>query len=183
MTKMNTDRIIGLSAMLISLLTLIIFIYQTNMMRNQSRLSVTPRFAFGTNITVADSTVTFSIVLKNKGLGPGVVESVNIDHKVKKYELDFEAFFESLYPEIFKYGSFTKSTIINVGSTFSAEETSELFEFKFPVRFTPEILELLELNEENTFHDLPFSVVIIYSTIYKEQWKTTSKTKGHPTKL
>ena len=183
MTKMNTDRIIGLSAMLISLLTLVIFIYQTNIMRNQSRLSVTPRFAFGTNVTVTDSMVTFSMSLKNKGLGPGIIESINIEHNGKKFKSNFEEFFESNFPEIYEFGDFTKSTILTVGGTLSAEEATELFEFEYPSKFTSQIMQLLELKEEDTFHNLPFTVEIVYSSIYEEQWQMSSKDKGHPIKL
>ena len=65
----------------------------------------------------------------------------------------------------------------------SAEEESELFEFEYPARFTPQIMKLLELNEEDTFHNLPFSVKVVYSSIYEEQWQTSSKAKGHPIRL
>ena len=76
--KMNTDRVIGLSAMLIGLLTLIIFTYQTSIIRKQSRLSVTPRLVFNTIQDQKDSSITYVVEIINKGLGPAVIESINI---------------------------------------------------------------------------------------------------------
>ena len=77
----NADRIIGLSAMLISLMTLIIFLYQTNLIKKQSVLSVRPRLTFSKNIdktvTVKDSTnsttISIRLTLRNNGLGPAII--------------------------------------------------------------------------------------------------------------
>ena len=61
--KFNADRILGISAMVISLLTLAIFIYQTDIMRVQSKLSVKPRLDFTTNQGGTDSIIVFKEVL------------------------------------------------------------------------------------------------------------------------
>lgn len=62
----KTDRLVGISAMIISLLTLIIFTYQTNVIRKQSKLSAKPRLSFITSQTVIDSLVIFEQTLTNK---------------------------------------------------------------------------------------------------------------------
>lgn len=57
--KISTDRLLGTSAMVINVLTLIIFIYQTDIMRLQSKLSVKPRLDFTTNQGGNDSLISF----------------------------------------------------------------------------------------------------------------------------
>ncbi|MBT8223808.1 MAG: hypothetical protein KJN96_11640, partial [Eudoraea sp.] len=45
----NSDRILGLSAMSISFITLVIFIYQTNLMSKQNYLSILPYLQLSTS--------------------------------------------------------------------------------------------------------------------------------------
>lgn len=104
----NADRIIGLSAMLISLMTLFIFLYQTNLLREQSRLSVRPRLAFSKNINklvtmnVSDSTnstlINITLSLRNDGLGPAIIESNKVVDKNNQY--DILTFFDTVYPKL-----------------------------------------------------------------------------------
>ncbi len=177
--KFNTDRIIGLSAMLISLLTLVIFIYQTNLMRTQSRLSVTPRVSFFQIQSAKDSTVSISTEIINKGLGPAIIESIYIVHKGKNYPLDFTAFLEEVYPEIEKYGTLIQDMSMSRGSTLSAGEKNTLYTYTFKLSKTKELLEYLGIGPE----DYPFTIEVIYSSIYKERWKANNTRNGHPIEM
>ena len=47
--KWNSERILSLSAMSISFITLIIFIYQTNLMSKQNYLSILPYLQLSTS--------------------------------------------------------------------------------------------------------------------------------------
>ena len=182
MKKKTTDRIIGLSAILISFLTLVIFIYQTNIVHKQSRLSVTPRLGFNTQfISYNDSLVTYTCILENKGIGPAIVQSAKIELNGKKYSLDMDDFFSTMYPKLQNLGVFIDLSNINLGSTLSSNETKKIFSFQFNNINSQKILSYLKMKDGN---DLPFKIEIIYNSIYEdEKWKIDSKENTNPIKL
>jgi len=94
---LNVDKIIGLSAMFISLLTLLIFLYQTRVISRQARLSVTPRLTFTGGVLHGTSSVTFKLGVQNNGLGPAIIDSAAIFSNNKYYPLNFREFFYTLY--------------------------------------------------------------------------------------
>lgn len=177
--EFNTDRIIGLSAMLISLLTLIIFVYQTNLIRTQSRLSVTPRVSFYSSLDSKDSMSTFTYFITNKGLGPAIVESINILHKDNSYKLNFPIFFDEVYPKFRDYGKIVQNMSINEGTTLSEKESFKFLTFSFKRKDTAAFFEYLEVDGDR----IPFDIEVVYSSIYGEQWKFNSNHIGHPIKL
>ena len=180
MKKINisTDRIIGLSAMLISLLTLIIFIYQTNIIRTQSRLSVRPRIAINQSQNTQDSTINLSVEIINKGLGPAIIESIQIIHEQRKYDLDFPAFFKKVYPDIYDFGNLINNTSLSKGSTLSPGESITLFTFSTKLSDLQDLIILLGAAEK-----YPFEIDIIYASIYDEQWRVNSEHHDHPIEL
>jgi len=177
--NLSTDRMIGLSAMMISLLTLIIFIYQTNLMREQSRLSVTPRISFNSNQKQVDSIIHISSEIVNKGLGPAIIESINIVHEGQSYDLDFPDFLEKVFPEVEEYGNLASNTSLSKGSTLAANEKITLYTFTLPIANIRALMQYLNMTQEED----PFTIEVIYSSIYNEQWKVQNHQKGHPTKL
>ena len=83
--KWNSDKILSLSAMSISVFTLIIFIYQTNLMSKQNFLSILPYLQMSTSHNKAENA--FSLDIKNHGVGPAIIESVIIYYKDEKHDL------------------------------------------------------------------------------------------------
>ncbi|MFK8005216.1 MAG: hypothetical protein AB8H03_02550 [Saprospiraceae bacterium] len=178
--KLNTDKIIGLSAMLISLLTLVIFIYQTNLIREQSRLSVTPRLAFNSSLDTPDSVSSFSYFIVNKGLGPAIIESIEIIHEGNRYKLDFQDFVKNVFPKFNDYGNVIQNMALDTGVTLSEKESIKFFTFKFKASKTAPFFKYLKVKEDGV---LPFDIEVIYSSIYDEKWKVYANKKGHPIKL
>lgn len=178
--KLNTDKIIGLSAMLISLLTLVIFIYQTNIIREQSRLAVAPRLAFNSSLDTPDSISYFSFHLVNQGLGPAIIESIDIIHEEKRFKLDFRFFFKKEFPEFEKYGSIIQNMIISTGTAISEKDGIKFVTYAFKSENTKELLKYLKVEDEDK---KPFEIEVIYSSIYGDQWKINSIIEGHPIKL
>ena len=166
-TNWNTDRILGLSAMLISLLTLIIFIYQTNIMREQSRLSVAPRLSFNQLEHSNDSIFTYRNQLINKGLGPAIVESVTIIYKDARSDLRFSDFFDKFFPRYQEFATMTSDTKLSKGSTLSPGEEVNFFTITSPIRSAEAFREYMQSDEDI----LPFDIEVIYKSIYNERWK------------
>ncbi len=169
-----TDRIVGFSAILISLLTLIIFIYQTNIMHQQSRLSVKPRLLFSSNLGyVNDSLFVYSVFLENKGIGPAIIDSSFVLYDGKKYYNDWEYFFNEETPALHEYGEFVGYSNIAVGGTLSADEEKRLFSYQCPISKYPKVLEYLDITEDED--DLPLDMTVYYHSIYEDdKWVVNS---------
>lgn len=180
MKKLQWDRILGLSAILISLLTLIIFIYQTNIIHRQSRLSVTPRIGFSSSLTEQDTIFSFKLILKNNGIGPAIINDAKIVSNGKDFPVDLEIFFEEEYPKLEELGSFTSLSSIQVGQTIPAGESLTLFTYKFLERNVGNIQEYINIGPDD---DIPFTVILRYASIYEEEWEVESDAVGHPKKL
>lgn len=181
----STDRIIGISAMLISLMTLIIFLYQTNLIKDQSRLSVRPRLTFSKNIdktlTVNDEDSTtqtrikIRLKLRNNGLGPAIIESCKVMDKGQSYEM--MSFFQEAYPELTTYGFFNQITDLTSGEAIPASEAVYLFSYEYDAKHEKELNALFNTETDYAF---PFEFSIIYSSMYGEKWRVSSETEGHP---
>jgi len=170
----STDRLLGLSAMLISLLTLIIFMYQTSIINEQSRLSVKPMLAFNSIQSISsDSVISFSQILKNKGLGPAIISKSKIIYKEKEYQLDFEAFFNKVYPKIEDYGELiTVNSVLEKGILSSGED-NVLFSYRTKISEVPKLLAYLQIHDME--EELPWEIKINYTSMYEEEWKASNK--------
>lgn len=180
----STDRIIGISAMLISLMTLIIFLYQTHLIKDQSRLSVRPRLTFNKNVvksitkneTEGDQImIEITLSLRNDGLGPAIIESSRILDRGSSYEL--MTFFEEAYPALLEFGFFTQITELTQGEAIRASKSIDLFTYQYDLMNEEAIKKLL--NAEIVY-DFPFEYEVIYSSMYEERWQVRSNTEGHP---
>ncbi len=180
MKKRSVDRIMGVSAIMISLLTLLMFIYQTNIMHTQSRLSVMPRLGFSTSFNHSDSIIYFSTSIKNKGIGPAIINAVKISHDKTEYNLDFYDFFMKVFPKVEDFGEFKKFSNIVDGSTLAANESKVLFAFEFDEEKMEDLYGYLKIGEEE---ELPFDIQIDYSSIYDEEWRIDINRGGHPIKI
>ena len=191
-TSFNADRLIGLSAILISLLTLFIFLYQTNLLKEQSRLSVRPRLTFSKNInktmtltvgatdTVSSAKINLTLTIRNDGLGPAIVESNTVVDKDKRYA-NIVTFFDEAYPKLREYGVFHQITELKVGDAIPASETIALFTYEYDQDHEDEIMTYLSSSKP---YEFPFAILIEYSSMYEEQWEVNSNKQGeHPKRL
>ncbi len=71
--------------MTISFFTLIIFIYQTNLMSRQNYLAILPYLSISTSNNPVDNT--FSLSIDNFGVGPAIIESITAKHKGESFDL------------------------------------------------------------------------------------------------
>ncbi len=180
MRKKSVDRIVGLSALIISFLTLLMFIYQTREIHKQSRLSVMPRLAFHVKTSRVDSIYTYNLELKNKGIGPAIVDYSKIIFNQKDYPLNVSNFFENEFPKLDKLGSLITVSSISKGTTLSADETLTLYSYEYSDRNKNKILDYLNVNE---FGEIPVDFKIVYDSVYEEKWKISFKEDDIPKKL
>ncbi|BFP43268.1 hypothetical protein FGF1_41130 [Flavobacteriaceae bacterium GF1] len=94
----TSDKIFGLTAMLISLVTLIIFVRQTNIMDKQSRLSALPYLMVESSTNNSEHYM--QIALVNHGVGPAIIEDIQLEMEGTKYAKDFYTFFRENVQEM-----------------------------------------------------------------------------------
>jgi len=71
----SNEIIIGISAMIISLSTLLVFIYQTNLIKRQQYKSVYPHLNI---VNMNSGSVNYEYVLRNQGIGPAFITSIEV---------------------------------------------------------------------------------------------------------
>ncbi len=170
--KINADRILGISAMVISILTLAIFIYQTDIMRIQSKLSVKPRLDFTTNQGGNDTLIVFQEVLENKGLGPAIIDSIYVRYKQKNFSMDAETFFKEQFPKLLEYGYFSQHATLGRGVTLTPNEERSLFVYKLPATKLDSVFAYLGIAD---IDEIPFEFEVIFTSIYEdEKWLINS---------
>lgn len=181
MKKINTDRILGISAMVISILTLAIFIYQTNIMRVQSKLSVKPRLDFTTNFGGNDSIISYQEVIENKGLGPAIVDSIYFVYKNKRYPLDTEKLLNAELPKVLEYGYLSQHATLARGMTLSPNEERPIFTYLIPAKRLDSLYAYLGIANED---ENPFPIEVTYTSIYEdEMWKMNNDDLNQPIKV
>jgi hypothetical protein len=177
--KWNSERILSLSAMTISFLTLLIFLYQTNLIKKQNYLSILPYVSVSTSDNPEEQS--FELNLYNHGVGPAIVESVTMLYEGKRYDLseyqdDLYEFLRNRAPQMDSIKSFSASTIdkrmaIPANSKYNVFRVYKSAEdYKF---FTANLNRLL--NEGLDYE-------IIYRSIQNERWLIHKDSEG-PRKL
>lgn len=174
----TTDRLIGISAMIISLLTLIIFTYQTYFFREQSRLLVEPRLHFNTEEIENSMFVTFKQVVTNQGLGPAIICDSKITYQNKDYEVSFEELAEDKFPDYCEYYFSGEIQDINEGIYISPKDTVVLYRFTVILEKYPEFKKYLNFDTTN---DKPkWDIELSYSSIFRDKKWSTNITDNKP---
>ena len=85
--KINTDRILSVTAMLIGVATFSIYLVQTRLIIDQQHANVWPCVLVAYNNSgERQGKESFEVTVKNKGIGPAIVKRVDILYKGKRYE-------------------------------------------------------------------------------------------------
>lgn len=161
---MKTDRIVGLSAIFISLLSLGIFLYQTNLMRQQAYRSVLPYL--GLDITMNSHEGIFKVELLNQGIGPAIIESREIFYNGQTYDLDFVDFLEQETDMIDSFN--VRTYTIEKGTALATDKNMVLLEVHAG-EYLADFVEKIETMQ--TEGGLDYS--ICYRSIYDERWCLT----------
>ena len=174
MASWNSDRVVSFCAIFISLMSLVTFVYQTNLMDKQSRLSVYPYLAVTTNFN--PNLPEFSILLENLGVGPAVIENRIIILNGKRYnknlhEILYEIDSSLIDYSAISYASIGKGDVIPIGSERQvlgiAGDSTQVFDF---------------VNRFSKLSDTQLDFEITYKSIYGDRWLLTSASND-PIKL
>ena len=163
----NSDKLFGLTAMIISLVTLIIFVKQTNIMDNQTRLSVLPYLMIEQSTNSEAHRIQLSLV--NHGVGPAIIESRKIRYKGKEYDQDFYTFLTESVPELDSIEPFNWSNVYKGLAIPANGRITMVAVGNDPQEFQQFMQIIGKLQSDSSFY---FEVV--YKSIYGDKWKLSS---------
>ncbi len=179
--KINTDRVVGVSAMVVGLGSLLVFAYQAQLMRESQRASVLPYLQV---VVIANDQGT-SLVLSNTGIGPALIDDVRISYQGRERQIDPYDFYIELRPDAEKAGvgvdKIQPGRLIPVGYTAhlisagagdpkrSIEMLKELLHF-FEIADVPKSW-YINSGEAGTGKAV---VIVTYSSVYGEHWRIRS---------
>ncbi|WP_405199132.1 hypothetical protein [Christiangramia sp. LLG6405-1] len=174
-TNINSDKVLSISAMIISLATLILIFYQTDLIRKEQKASVFPSIMVGYNINTAKGITGESIFIINQGLGPAFIQSISVENDGKEYNVD-------PYEYIQKADNFNKSEVIYIDKLFEGRIIPVNDKIILVAKKTDSIS--LSLGETFDFHfnsDFKDSInskkaiiEITYKNVYGDVWKVRS---------
>lgn len=175
----NSERLLSFSAIGISFITLIIFVYQTNLMSRQNYLSIMPYLALTTTHDKANHT--FELNMKNHGVGPAIIASAALLYEGEKYDLvDYDnqiyKCLQSIAPvldsiEVISFASVYRGMAIPANSEYNI----------LAVKNAPEDYQLMTTTLSQLM-DNGLDFEIVYKSIQDEQWKIRGNSEG-PKKL
>lgn len=161
----NAEKIISFAAIFISLITLFVFIYQTNLMRKQQYLSVLPYLSVGIENGFSPD---YKLVLTNNGIGPAFIESVRVKYEGKEYDKDLPSLLLSIDVGFDTLSSVSYSNIY-AGRMIPAGERVEILAVDNSLEDARLLLKILADLQENGF-----DFELIYRSIYEEKWRLTA---------
>lgn len=171
----NSDKLLGLSAISISFITLVIFIYQTNIMSRQNYISIMPYLDISTTSNTADHI--FELNLKNHGVGPAIIESVTFVYHGKRYDLaDYNnrifSFFASKAPALDSIKTLSSSTL-DKGMAIPPNASYNAIRIGNSREDYQLITEYLE-----RFLEEGLDYEVVYKSIQGERWRLYHNSEG-----
>jgi hypothetical protein len=163
----NIDKILGLTAILVSMATFGIYLYQTHLIQKQQSAAVWPYVeCFVNYVPQSVENPKYQLVIRNKGVVPALVKNIKIDYFGIKHEGDpNREYLEKLFgKENVPDCNFAFAN----GSVIPAGESIILLEVLEPDKMADSFFEIFKAT----------SIKICYSSIYQDFW-TTEKDK-HP---
>lgn len=154
----NADKIVSISAILISLATMSIYLYQTHLIKKQQSASVMPYLRMGYSYDEDR----FEVLLYNEGLGPAFIEEVNVYEANKKFpKIDIPTYFQTEYLK--KDTIYLAFANVGEGMLFAAGKNITMISLKKNIEDTEKLKQIF-LNGK-------LEMEVIYTSIYGEKWK------------
>jgi len=177
------EKLLSIAAVLVSLMTLGVFSYQTNLIRQQQFMSVYPYLSFANNFS---GSLRYQFVLKNDGIGPAMVDSVLVIAPDGSRYSDLVDYVDSMVPS--EDSIWYLHSNIRPGKLIPAGEEVQLIQLindeilaSFGVTDT-EGLPRNDLDDSQQLfkilnHD-SLQIRVIYKSIYDERWVIRNSSGG-----
>ena len=174
MAKFDSDKWIAISAMVVSIGTLVALSYQALLMRDAERASKLPYLY----ISLQSNQTGNRLQVTNSGIGPALIEEVHVDYKGQTHATDAYDFIVDQKPDFAKAGlgvdKIQKGRLIPAGVTVQMVEADKTA--------LPGILRLFEIAEvprdwyvfTGTTGGDKAVLVITYTSVYGQRWRVRS---------
>lgn len=175
----TSEKIMSISALFVSAISLIALFYQLNLAREENELirkqqsaSVLPYLSQWSSNT----SNSLKIIFGNKGVGPAFIKKVTFEiNDTVFYNSDH--LFDYIMTNIYKKDSIKLSALT---STFSKG-------YVLPANETIEIITMNDVKDINTLRkfmsDKTLDCTVIYADVYGTQWSLSSKNDNSITKI
>ncbi len=156
MKKWSADRLLSVTAIIVSLGTLFTIVFQTNLIRKQQYASVLPYLEIWPRVQPNS----FKLLLMNNGIGPAFIEGVRIHYNDSIFEGDPRAFTQGVIRKQedieFYYSTLKKGRLLPAG----------------------EIIELIGIEDDSVntlklyrwFGGDKVDLEVVYKSVYDETW-------------
>jgi len=183
----TSEKLLSISAIVVSLMTLIVFSYQTSLMQKQQYMSVYPYLDTSNRYS---GTLKYNYTLSNNGIGPAFIESVTVTDSMQQT-------YDGIADYIVSQGIDQDSiwffnSDLNPGQLIPANEKIPLIQIVNEDMLTEfgitnfEDLPMNTTDDAGALHQIINSdnliVEIVYSSVYGERWKIDN-TSSAPLKL
>ena len=166
----TSDKIVSFAAIGISIFTLFIFVKQTNIIEEQSHLSVMPYLLMETANNGENKT--FSIEIVNYGVGPAIIESRIIYFQDKEYDLEFVDFLNNHIPNTDSIKVINNSTL-QKGFALPAGASRNLIKVGGDDYSYQNFLKIMQTIQSDSFN-----YKIRYKSIYGDRWMISAETNA-----
>ncbi|MEM7084895.1 MAG: hypothetical protein AAF489_01855 [Bacteroidota bacterium] len=163
----TSDKLVSLAAMFVSLITLFIFIKQTNIIDTQNHLSVMPYLMVESSNN--SEAYTYRIDLENYGVGPAIIEERVIYYEGKEYRMEFEPFLRATIPEMDSVVVINQSTI-QTGLALPAGGRRNIITVGGGKKSYETFLRIITKMQTK---DLNYKIE--YKSIYNDRWEINSE--------
>ena len=181
MAKFDADKWIAISAMVVSVGTLVALSYQALLMRDAERASRLPYLYFS---LLSNDKQGVEILLANSGIGPAIVDGVHIRYEGRYIAADPYDFYIGLSEENRKGGAGVDK--VQKGRLIPAGATVQMLQFALGANdqqtMLPVMLKLFDFADvpsawyaRFTPAELKHGVIEVdYSSVYGERWRAQS---------
>lgn len=161
----SSERLLSITAVFVSVLTLAVFIYQTNLIRKEQHTAVFPYLELRHSGIETES---YRFTLENKGIGPAIITDIKLKYKGEELQeglIEYVSKGRDSSKYSFNYDGLTINRfvsageeIILIGASGNNMEASTFF--------------------QNFLLDQNLDLEITYESIYGDSWKISKLATG-----
>lgn len=157
----GNEKWIGITAIIVSFLTLSVLFYQTRLMHEQQKMSALP---YLTLLNYGNGSPYYKMVLTNDGIGPAFIDSVFVITPRDTFDMDLPRFLAEYYEEYSNINGLLHSNIYG-GKVLPAQQQLAILELTGDTLAPAQIKKLFKRLEKDQV-----KIGLIYRSIYNDRW-------------